>query len=688
MRTHAEEIFNNYLPNEKLKDEQWKAIEYLLNGERVLVVQPTGWGKSVVYFIAAKLFREQNKGLTIIISPLLSLIRNQIDAARQMGLNAFTLNSDNQEEWDIVNSAISNDNCDVLIVAPERLQSDSFRNHTLPLIESKSGVGLIVIDEAHCISDWGHDFRPKYKKIVQFVNTLKKQIPMLATTATANQRVANDIKEQLGDSLKVIRGRLGRNNLKLKVVGAKNSNEKLGWLAQHLKNGNLEGSGIIYCTTQKETERVARWLEYNGILAEYYHGGIRDTTQKESIEQKLINNEIKVVVATIALGMGFDKKDVRFVIHYNMSTSLITYYQEIGRAGRDGEEAEIVLLYCENDIDFLEKMLKSGITSERDYNNILDIITDSPASIYEIMNQYNLPKSQLEKIIDLLEAENLIYKDVESKKYNRSVNLNQLSLIKNKNILDSKNQELNLMKSYSILSDECLMNYLITNLGEEQVIKCGVCMNCLETDSMLFKVDIAFVNDAESYLKEQALIISSKAQWPSGGVGDLRGKIAANHQFKEGRALSLYIKEGIGEIVIKNRYEDKNLSEELVDYCVEFIKENFEALNSPEWLTAVPSIRNPDLVPSFVERVSAKLGIPYKQVIVKSKDTEEQKFMKNANKQVENIKDSFELNVSNLSGRVLLIDDIMNSGWTFVVCAKKLNEAGCESVTPLALSKV
>ncbi|HDR7707805.1 TPA: RecQ family ATP-dependent DNA helicase [Bacillus thuringiensis] len=687
MKAHAERIFKSYLPNNNLKPDQWKAINLLLENKRTLVIQPTGWGKSVVYFVAAKLFREQNKGITIIISPLLALIRNQLEAAAQMGLNAYTINSDNTEEWETANKAIVDNHCDLLIVAPERLHSDSFREDTLPLIEKGPGIGLIVVDEAHCISDWGHDFRPKYKKIIQFVNTLQKQIPMLATTATANARVAEDIKTQLENNVEIIRGSLIRENLYLKIISAKNSYEKMGWLDYHLSNDNLKGSGIVYCTTQKECEKVTRWLISRGIDADYYHSGIKDKTKKEEIEKKLINNKLKVVVSTIALGMGFDKKDVRFVIHYNLSSSLITYYQEIGRGGRDNKGAEIVLLYCPNDKDMLERMINSGIADEKDYLNILELIGQTEASIYDLMKLYNLHKNQITKIIDLLEAETLIYKDENTKKYYKSANMNSLSLIQNSRIRQAKLDELNLMVAYAENHSECLMNYIINHLGESEIKRCGQCQNCHRVPTILTEFNTVSIQQAEQFINQQHLLIKPKDKWPIGGSKGFKGKIPENLRFFEGRALCLYQNEGLGELVIRDRYQNGFFGDELVANCVQYIKDHYEELNSPKWITAVPSLRNPDLVPKFTERVAALLNIPYKQVLLKVEDTPEQKYMKNANKQAANIMDAFTISDALLEGPVLLIDDIMNSGWTFAICAMKLKEAGCESITPLALSK-
>lgn len=682
----ADKIFKSYLPNKELKPDQWKAIELLLENKRALVVQPTGWGKSVVYFVAAKLLRKQNKGVTIIISPLLALIRNQLDAASEIGLNAYTINSDNTERWDEVNQAIVDNECDLLVVAPERLHSKLFKGKTLPLLERGPGLALIVVDEAHCISDWGHDFRPKYKKIIQFVNTLENQVPMLATTATANERVTDDIKKQLGNHIEILRGSLVREKLNLRNIHMKNSYEKLGWLDYHLRNNNLKGSGIIYCTTQKECERVTDWLVSRGIDASFYHSGIRNKKEKEEIENKLINNELKVVVSTIALGMGFDKKDVRFVIHYNMSSSLITYYQEIGRGGRDNEGAEIVLLYSPNDREVLERMITSGIVNEEDYLNILQLITLEPKSVYDLMDYYNLPQREIGKIIDLLEAESLIYKDEHTKKYNRSANVNPISL-ENTKIKNSKLDELNLMVAYAENKSECLMNYLISHLGEQATLNCDNCQNCDPYPSPLSEINAISTQQAEQFIKQQKLVIRPKTKWPIGGSNGMRGNIHTSFQSLEGRAMSFYQKEGLGELVIKNRYYDKHFSDELAYYCAKFIYDHYQELNRPQWLTAVPSLRNPSLVPDFARRVAESLKLPYKQVLVKVKDTPEQKNMKNANRQAGNIMDAFNVNGDILSGPVLLIDDIMNSGWTFAICAMKLKEAGCENVIPLALSK-
>jgi ATP-dependent DNA helicase RecQ len=247
MKARAEELLRTMLgPRATFREGQWEAISALVEGRsRVLVVQRTGWGKSLVYFIAAKLLRESGTGPTLLISPLLSLMRNQIEAARSLGINARSINSANNEEWTDIEAELAVDQCDVLVVSPERLSNDRFRSQTLPSIQT--GIGLFVVDEAHCISDWGHDFRPDYRRIVRIVRGLPKEVPLLATTATANERVGNDIVSQLGTDLVVFRGPLERESLRLQVIELPDQAERLAWLVEHVPG--LPGSGIIYCLT-------------------------------------------------------------------------------------------------------------------------------------------------------------------------------------------------------------------------------------------------------------------------------------------------------------------------------------------------------------------------------------------------------------------------------------------------------
>ncbi|HYW02737.1 MAG TPA: RecQ family ATP-dependent DNA helicase, partial [Gammaproteobacteria bacterium] len=327
-------------PGVDFRDGQWESVSTLVNDRRkLLVVQRTGWGKSAVYFIATRVFRDEGKGPTLIISPLLALMRNQIEAAERLGIRAATINSSNREDWSRVQSQLVEGEIDALLISPERLSNDQF---VADVLEPVSGnIGLLVIDEAHCISDWGHDFRPDYRRIVNIIRGLPSNMPVLATTATANDRVVRDIQEQLGD-IAIQRGPLMRESLRLQAMGIADPAERLAWLAEHVPY--LPGSGIVYTSTVRDAEKVAQWLNQQGVVAAAYHGsvvaeGYEDSNAyRQTLEGQLSRNELKLVVATSALGMGYDKPDLGFVIHYQAPGSVVSYYQQVGRAGRAIDE--------------------------------------------------------------------------------------------------------------------------------------------------------------------------------------------------------------------------------------------------------------------------------------------------------------------------------------------------------------
>jgi ATP-dependent DNA helicase RecQ len=327
-------------PDASFREGQREAIEAVVgDGARALVVQRTGWGKSLVYWIATRVRRDTGHGPTLIVSPLLSLMRNQIAMAARLGLEAVTINSGNVGEWRAIEGRLERDEIDVLLISPERLANEGFTSRVLPAIERTNG--LLVIDEAHCISDWGHDFRPDYQRIGRLLPALGANVPVLATTATANDRVVADVAAQLGEHVAVIRGPLARDTLRLDAIPLADQAERLAWLAENLPR--LPGSGIVYCLTVADTERVARWLQSQGIDARAYNGPMAQP-DREALEDALIANEMKALVATVALGMGFDKPDLGFVIHYQRPGSPIAYYQQVGRAGRAVENAYGILL--------------------------------------------------------------------------------------------------------------------------------------------------------------------------------------------------------------------------------------------------------------------------------------------------------------------------------------------------------
>ena len=338
----AQQLLEQMLgPGAQFRDGQLDAIlDTVERRARTLVVQRTGWGKSLVYFIATKLLRQQGAGPTLLVSPLLSLMRNQVDAAARIGVRAERIDSQNPDAWREVEDRLARDEVDVLLISPERLANEHFQTVTIPSIAR--GVGLMVVDEAHCISDWGHDFRPDYRRIVRIVKSLPATVPVLGTTATANNRVAEDVRDQLGNELRIARGPLTRDSLLLQTIRLNDQAERLAWLAEHLPA--MPGSGIVYCLTTADCDRLAGWLREKGIDAAAYHAQLDPAVDRGALEQKLLNNEVKALVASVALGMGFDKPDLGFVVHYQRPGSLIAYYQQIGRAGRSVPQAYAVLL--------------------------------------------------------------------------------------------------------------------------------------------------------------------------------------------------------------------------------------------------------------------------------------------------------------------------------------------------------
>src|SRR5271165_5224220 len=377
------------------RDGQWQAISALVQRRaRLLVVQRTGWGKSLVYFIATKLLRVRGAGCTILISPLLSLMRNQIAAARRIGVRAETINSTNETEWRRIEASLHRDELDVLLISPERLANDDFVTRSLLPIANR--VGLFVVDEAHCISDWGHDFRPNYRRIVRILRALPLTIPVLATTATANDRVVRDIVEQLGPNLEVQRGPLTRASLSLQNITLRSAAERMAWLASILPQ--LKGSGIVYTLTVPDSKRLAHWLQYQRIDAEPYHGAM-ETNEREVLENRLLNNEIKALVATVALGMGFDKPDLGFVIHYQRPGSVVHYYQQVGRAGRAVDDAYGILLNGEEDDDIAEYFIRSAFPSPEDVKLLMAIMrtANDALTMAKLQERVNLASGKIEK---------------------------------------------------------------------------------------------------------------------------------------------------------------------------------------------------------------------------------------------------------------------------------------------------
>lgn len=699
----------------EFRDGQWDCISQVLANKRVLVVQRTGWGKSMVYFLATKLLREQGRGLTLLVSPLLSLMRNQIEAAERIGIRAETINSDNTDDWDAVKQKILNDQVDVLLISPERLANESFVNDILSPVAAR--VGLFVVDEAHCISDWGHDFRPDYRRIVRVILSMPSNVPVLATTATANNRVVSDIKSQIGDALVIIRGTLVRKSLYLQHIEMPGQAERMAWLAQAIPR--MQGCGIVYTLTQRDAMRVAKWLRSCGIDAKEYHADVSPCNDmfeslktyaaqtgldfdeantsgvyKHYLEQQLLKNELKVLVATVALGMGFDKPDLTFVIHYQRPASVVHYYQQVGRAGRACENAYGVLLCGEEDDQISDYFIKSAFPPQKHVDAVLKILMESASglSTFELQRTLNLKVGQIEKTLKFLtvESPSPVVK-IKSKWMASSVAINyRIDHEKIEKISLIRRDEQSQMREY-MQHDGCLMAFLQNALDDPSPASCGKCLNCQPSRALPTQVDGLLVQSATMFLKKSYLSLEPRKLWPTKGafpVYGFSGKITEDLRSEEGRALCLWNDSGWGRLVVKGKYETNRFDDELVDSCAEMLAK-WKPEPSLEWVACIPS-NNPDhgqLVPDFAKRLAGRLGLPFCSCIEKIKDNKQQKHMENSFQQALNLDGVFRVVPEQLlRGSCLLIDDIVDSKWTFTVAVALLRQAGCSNVFPMALA--
>ena len=670
----------------EFREDQWEAIEAVLRGNRTLVVEKTGWGKSIVYFIATKLLRERGRGITILISPLLSLMRNQIEAAEKIGLRAITINSNNQGDWPLLESMILMGQCDLLIISPERLGNDQFRNNIISQITGN--IGMFVVDEAHCISDWGHDFRPDYRRIVRIVRNLPKNVPLLATTATANNRVVNDIKEQLGEELNIIRGPLIRDSLKIQVIKLKDQSERLAWLYENIEN--IPGSGIIYCMTKGDCNKVAKWLRSKGIKALEYHTSLSSNNMEqrrleEEREDMLMDNKIKVLVSTIKIGMGYDKPDLGFVIHFQRPGSLVAYYQQIGRAGRKLDTAYTVLLNGKEDDEIQEYFIESAFPSQEEMQKVLSIVENASFGVNkdEIYKKLNMKKSRIDNSLKMLEIDMAITRNKYTY-FRTPVNWvpdNERS----RRVTAQRHNELAGMRKFVDYKD-CYMEFISDELDDLDKKKCGRCSNCEGRNFFNDSVDHKNIIDSINFLQKEFLVIKPRKQFPAGIIDEKKKPIDKNWQNQEGRILCSYGDSGWGRFVKQDKYVNGYFRDELVDAAVDLIKNNWIRENEPTWVTSIPSLRRPELVKSFAMRVAGKLNIPYREAIIKVVETEEQKSMKNSYQQVNNIIRVFNTIDIFENEPVLLIDDMVDSKWTLTICGAMLKQRGSGEVYPFAIA--
>ena len=653
-------------------------LELVEKRRRVLVVERTGWGKSSVYFIATKLLREQDMGPTFLISPLLALMRDQVRAAERLGVNAVSIDSTNTSAWSKIEKQLARDEIDLLLLSPERLANSRFRTKTVPSI--KKGIGLFVVDEAQCISDWGHDFRPDYRRIRALTASLPAGVPLLATTATANDRVVADVADQLGPDLEVIRGPLSRESLHVQVVKLGDQAERLAWLAGYLRS--VAGSGIVYTLTVADALRVSRWLADHGIDAPAYFSDL-DTERKTALENRLLGNELKALVSTVALGMGFDKPDLSFVVHFQRPSSVIAYYQQIGRAGRALDRAEVVLLTGAEDDDIAEFFIAEAFPPDDIMRAILaETEPEDGATKATIEAKVNVKAAAVERGLKLLEVDGAITRDGD-RAWHRTPNPWQPDTERIETVTSVRYRELDRMREF-VDTDQCLMAFVTGELDGPDVGPCGRCANCAGPFA-LADVDPTLVEEANIFLKRAYVTIEPRKMWRRGNNGSSK-RIPPELQLEAGLALTRWGAAGWGAEVRRGKFDEERFSDALVDAVTEMIEAELRPDPAPTWVTSVPSRRH-EMVPDFARRLAERLGLPYRSVLIKTHETPPQKTMENGRQQEQNVIDTFAVDGSAMErGPVLLVDDVVDSGWTLTACGVALREGGSGSVYPVTLA--
>lgn len=665
-------------PEADFRPGQYEAIQALTQQKaRLLVVQRTGWGKSSVYFLTARVLRDQGSGPALLISPLLALMRNQIAAAARIGVRAATLNSSNQDEWAEIKRKIQADQIDVLLVSPEKLASDDFRQNVLLPIANR--IGFFIVDEAHCISDWGHDFRPDYQRITRILQSLPGNIPMLATTATANNRVVSDVTAQLGPHLQVSRGPLTRESLSLQNIVMPGQAARLGWLAEQVPK--LAGSGIIYTLTVRDADRVAHWLQLQNVDAHAYYSDLTSEA-REGLEQSLLDNTIKALVATTALGMGFDKPDLGFVIHYQRPGSVVHYYQQVGRAGRALPQAYGILFSGKEDDRIIEYFLRTAFPPDAHVDNVLSALrqAEDGLSSVSLEAQINLGRGQIQKVLKSLEVHSpapVVKRG--GRWYVTPVRYvpDQAKVLR---LMQVRRDEQEKMREYAE-NQTCLMQFLARELDDPNPDPCGKCSICQGRLLLPDTVQTELIEKANQFLRRCDQPIFPRKKWANNTA------IPKTQLAQEGRALCLWGDDGWGELVRHGKQEEEYFDDQLVLGLVEMIRHRWRPLPVPQWVTCVPSLNRLELVSQFARRVAANLNLPFVNCIEKVRQTPPQKEMQNSYQQAHNIEGAFALNKEKvLSGAVLLLDDMVDSRWTLTIIASLLLQARSGPVFPVALA--
>ncbi|GAA4613644.1 RecQ family ATP-dependent DNA helicase [Saccharopolyspora hordei] len=684
-------------PGATLREDQWSAIRALvLERRRALVVQRTGWGKSAVYFIATALLRELGEGPTVIVSPLLALMRNQVEAAAGAGVHAATINSANPEEWADIEERVAAGEVDVLLVSPERLNNPDFRETVLPALTQDAG--LLVVDEAHCISDWGHDFRPDYRRLRTLLTELPEGVPVLATTATANDRVVQDVADQLGvggehtgpQEALVLRGSLDRESLRLGVVQLPSAQARLGWLARHL--AELPGSGIVYTLTVAAAEEVAAHLRDQGYEVAAYSGRT-DPAERQQAEADLLHNRVKALVATSALGMGFDKPDLGFVVHLGAPSSPIAYYQQIGRAGRGVQRAEVLLLPGAEDRDIWSYFASLAFPPEATVRAVLDALAQhGKLSTAALEPHVELGRSRLEMVLKVLDVDGAVRRvkggweatgepwHYDAERYQR--------------IAAERRAEQQAMLDY-LSTSSCRMEFLRRQLDDPYAEPCGRCDNCTGS-RWSSDVDEQAVQQAEQRLRRPGVEVSPRKMWPSGmdalGV-PVSGKLPADEQASTGRAIGRLTDIGWGNRLrelLGSGAPDQELPEDLFQAAIQVLAA-WDWAQRPVGVVALGSRTRPRLVRSLAARIAHIGRLPLLGEVLTDPGTTPRRATNSAQRVAAlwsqfRVPEELAAKLSAVDGPVLLVDDCADTGWTITVVSRLLRKAGAPEVLPFALA--
>jgi ATP-dependent DNA helicase RecQ len=666
-------------PDARLRDDQWQAIEALLAGRRVEVVQRTGWGKSAVYWIATGLLRGRGSGPTLVISPLLALMRDQVAAAERSGLRAVTLNSANIDDWSTIEARIAADDVDVLLISPERLNSTGFRARVLPGLAPR--IGLLVVDEAHCLSDWGHDFRPDYRRLASVLERLPRGTPVLATTATANERVSRDVAAQLGDGTLTLRGSLDRESLALSVIRTPDLPSAYAWIADALAGPDLAGAGIVYTLTVGETTQLAEFLRACGLPVAAYSSAT-PPDERLALERALLSHELRALVATSSLGMGLDMPDLGFVVHLGAPSSPIAYYQQVGRAGRALEHASAVLLPTAAQERIWAYFDSTAFPPEDRVRGVLDVLAREPLTVPRLEVESGLRRGRLESLLKVLDVDGAVERvdggwtatgrawDYDAERY--------------AGIAAARRREQQVMRDYQA-GGACLMRVLRRELDDPGAADCGRCSQCTgRLPEPGASPSDTTVQTAWTHLRAQRVLIEPRKMWPTGSPR--RGKIAEAVRAEPGRALSRGEDSIWSDPVRTAIASDAPLPVDVFDGVVAALSGWGWPAGRPSWVTWVPSRRRSVLLNDLATRL-ADVG---RMQVATPLAADGPGFQDDAATNGESAAVALRrLRIAGEvpTGPVLILDDTMRSGFTLTVAAALLRESGAGPVYPLVLHK-